>query len=97
MKIEIRLNGECREIPGALSIVELLDLFDLPKDRVAVERNRSIVPKTQWEAVAVSQDDEVEVVHFVGGGAGERSERKPDAERKRDSAQPQDWAQPLIK
>ncbi len=67
--MEIRLNGESREIPGSLSIVELLEHFDLPKDRVAVERNRSIVPKTQWEAVAVTQGDEVEVVHFVGGGS----------------------------
>jgi thiazole synthase len=71
MKIAIRLNGETCEIPASLSIVELLEHFDLPKDRVAVERNRTIVPKQQWEAVSVSQGDELEVVHFVGGGAGE--------------------------
>src|SRR2546425_6328711 len=70
MKIEIRLNGETREIPAPLSIAELLDHFDLPKDRVAVERNRSIVPKQQWEAIALAQGDELEVVHFVGGGSG---------------------------
>ena len=71
MAIAIRLNGETREIPGSLSIVELLDHFELPKDRVAVERNRAIVPKPQWETVSVSQGDELEVVHFVGGGSGE--------------------------
>src|SRR5439155_26725730 len=49
---------------------QLLEHFDLPKDRVAVERNRSIVPKPQWETVAVGQGDELEVVHFVGGGSG---------------------------
>src|SRR5439155_13746683 len=70
MSIEIRLNGETRKIPAPLNIVELLDHFDLPKDRVAVERNRSIVPKQQWEAIAVAQGDELEVVHFVGGGSG---------------------------
>jgi thiazole synthase len=69
MKIEIRLNGESREIPGPLSIAELLDHFDLPRERVAVERNRSIVPKLEWENVALGQGDEVEVVHFVGGGS----------------------------
>ena len=79
MKIEIRLNGETRELPAVLNIRELLEHFDLPKDRVAVERNRSIVPKLQWEAVDVSNGDELEVVHFVGGGSGhERSECKPD-------------------
>ena len=70
MKIEIRLNGETHEIPESLCIAKLLDHFDLPKDRVAVERNRSIVPKPQWESVSVSQGDELEVVHFVGGGSG---------------------------
>jgi thiazole synthase len=70
MKIEIRLNGETREVPAALNISQLLDHFDLPKERVAVERNRSIVPKPQWEIVAVGQGDELEVVHFVGGGSG---------------------------
>src|SRR6266568_884626 len=73
MKIEIRLNGETHELPGSLSIAQLLERFDLPKDRVAVERNRAIVPKPQWETVAVSQGDELEVVHFVGGGSGNGS------------------------
>src|SRR5207244_4846573 len=70
MKIEIRLNGEACEIPEPLNIAELLDRFELPKDRVAVERNRSIVPKQQWETIALANGDELEVVHFVGGGSG---------------------------
>src|ERR1043166_1441479 len=70
MTIEIRLNGEKQQLPASLSIVQLLEPFDLPKDRVAVERNRAIVPKPQWETVAVGQGDELEVVHFVGGGSG---------------------------
>src|SRR6185295_11358509 len=70
MKIEIRLNGETQELPAALNIAQLLEHFDLPKDRVAVERNRSIVPRPQWENIALSQGDELEVVHFVGGGSG---------------------------
>jgi thiazole synthase len=70
MKIEFRLNGELHELPQSLNIAQLLEHFDLPKDRVAVERNRSIVPKPQWDNVAVAQGDELEVVHFVGGGSG---------------------------
>jgi thiazole synthase len=68
MTIEIRLNGERQQVPASLSIVQLLDHFDLPKDRVAVERNRAIVPKPQWESVSIGHGDELEVVHFVGGG-----------------------------
>src|SRR5438874_12398279 len=70
MKIEIRLNGKACEIPEPLSIAQLLERFDLPKDRVAVERNRSIVPKPQWDRVALNQGDKLEIVHFVGGGSG---------------------------
>src|ERR1051326_5761231 len=70
MSIEIRLNGEARQIPAPLSIAELLDYLNLPKEYVAVERNRSIVPKQKWETAAVHHGDELEVVHFVGGGSG---------------------------
>ena len=69
MTLQIRLNGETCEVPSALSIRALLDHFDLPKDLVAVERNRAIVPKVQWERVSVESGDELEVVHFVGGGS----------------------------
>jgi thiazole synthase len=70
MKIEIRVNGESCELPSSLSIAQLLEHFGLPKDRVAVERNRGIVPKLEWDAVRVGNGDELEVVHFVGGGSG---------------------------
>ncbi len=70
MNIEIRLNGEAREIPAPLSIAELLEHLDLPKDHVAIERNRSIVPRQKWQIVALEQGDELEVVHFVSGGSG---------------------------
>jgi thiazole synthase len=70
MKIEIRLNGEAHELPASLNIAQLLEHFDLPKERIAVERNRNIVPRPQWESVSVSAGDELEVVQFVGGGSG---------------------------
>jgi len=69
MAIEIFLNGESREVPGSMNVVQFLDFFSLPKDRIAVERNRSIVPKTDWERVNVTTGDKLEVVHFVGGGS----------------------------
>jgi thiazole synthase len=70
MAIEIRLNGEVQALPASLNVVQLLDFFGLPKERVAVERNRAIVPKSSWESVVVVPGDELEVVHFVGGGSG---------------------------
>lgn len=69
MGIEIHLNGETRELPAALTIAQLLAHFDLPRERVAVERNRSIVPKSDWEKISLVAGDQLEVVHFVGGGS----------------------------
>src|SRR5438132_11581304 len=70
MKIEIRLNGEKHELPQSFNIAQLLEHFDLPRDRVAVERNRAIVPKEAGAAIAGAQGDELEVFHFFGGGSG---------------------------
>jgi len=70
MAIEIRLNGEAQELPTSLNVTQMLDFLGLPKERVAVERNRSIVPRSAWERVVVGQGDELDVVHFVGGGSG---------------------------
>jgi thiazole synthase len=68
MTIEIRLNGEAQKLPASLTVLQLLERFGLPQERVAVERNREVVPKAKWESESVSSGDEVEVVHFVGGG-----------------------------
>ncbi|MDM7923471.1 MAG: sulfur carrier protein ThiS [Pyrinomonadaceae bacterium] len=66
--VTIYLNGEKREIEQPVSVDRLLDLFSLPKQRVAIELNRLVIRKEDWEKVAVNSDDRIEVVHFVGGG-----------------------------
>ena len=40
----------------------------LPGDRVAVEHNGEIVPRSNWTETALNNGDRLEVVHFVGGG-----------------------------
>jgi thiamine biosynthesis protein ThiS len=66
--ITIHLNGEAREVPEGLTLTELLSWLKLPADRVAVERNREIVPKSRWPQTSIQSQDRLEVVHFVGGG-----------------------------
>lgn len=70
MAIEIRVNGETRSLAQPLNVLQLLDLLEVPKDLVAVERNRQIVPRSEWPTIVVAAGDELEVVHFVGGGSG---------------------------
>jgi sulfur carrier protein len=67
--MEIELNGERRQVPQDATLAEILMFLGLPRDRVAVELNRSIIRKTDWESCRVEAGSEVEVVHFVGGGS----------------------------
>lgn len=65
--ISITLNGEPREIaPG--SIIALLDALDIPPTKIAVERNREIVPKSLFAETDLCEGDQIEIVQFVGGG-----------------------------
>jgi len=68
MLISIRVNGEKREVPSELNLDLLLDEFSLPKQRVAIELNNSVVRRVDWPKTIVRDTDKIEVVHFVGGG-----------------------------
>lgn len=68
MAIRITVNGEAREIPEGLEVPALLSHLGLPADRVAIERNLEILPRSKWGATAVQPGDRYEIVHLVGGG-----------------------------
>ncbi len=68
MPVRFQLNGESRDIPGPLTIREMLAFFELPAERVAVERNHAVVPRSNWNETRVEREDRIEVVQFVGGG-----------------------------
>ncbi len=70
MEIAITLNGEPRRLAAGTSIAGLVESLALPAGRVAVERNRTIVPRSDWAATGLADGDELEIVHFVGGGSG---------------------------
>jgi sulfur carrier protein len=66
--MEVVVNGERREIPEGLSVAALIEHLGMPLDRVALERNRDILPRTHWKSTLVQPNDVFEIVHFVGGG-----------------------------
>ncbi len=65
--MSITINGEPRSV-AAGTIADLVAALGLPIAKVAVERNREIVPRSTLGAVMLSDGDELEIVHFVGGG-----------------------------
>ena len=66
--IQVVVNGETREVPPGLGVTALLSHLGLPSDRVAIERNLEILPRSQWISTAVLPGDRFEIVHLVGGG-----------------------------
>ncbi len=67
--IEIMVNGEPRRVAAGLNVAQLLAALDIEASRVAVELNRRIVRKPEWESVVVEPGARLEVVWFVGGGS----------------------------
>ena len=66
--ITIQLNGALREVAAGLNVRNLLNALGIDPQRVAVELNRQIIRKADWDSTAVENGAEVEVVTFVGGG-----------------------------
>jgi thiamine biosynthesis protein ThiS len=66
--MRITLNGEAIDIAEGSTIAGLLEHLQLQRERVAVEVNLDIVPKTAYDGHGLSDGDRIEIVHFVGGG-----------------------------
>ena len=68
MAIQVRLNGERRELPGGLTVQALLAHLGVKAVRVAVEVNETVVTKDRYATHQVAAGDSIEIVAFVGGG-----------------------------
>ena len=66
--MEIYINGERRQVGEGTTVRSLLRDLSLPETRVAVERNRSLVRKTEFDDTVLGEGDRIEIVTFVGGG-----------------------------
>ena len=67
-EIEITVNGEPMRLPSGASVADLLERLRVATPRVAVERNREILPKSRYDATPLADGDAFEVVELVGGG-----------------------------
>lgn len=72
--MNLTINGANRVV-AADTLSALVAQLGMKLDRVAIELNRQIVPREQWAETKLRDGDQLEIVHFVGGGsaAGVRS------------------------
>lgn len=66
--LTVTLNGEPRTLDTEVSVSGLLSLLGLDTRKVAVERNMEIVPRSAYAETMLVAGDELEIVHFIGGG-----------------------------
>ena len=66
--VTVTVNGAARQMPADASVQTLVEALGLTGRRVAIERNGTIVSRSQWTEVTLLPDDRLEVVGAVGGG-----------------------------
>ena len=64
----LEINGETRTIAPVSNVRMLLETLGISGSHVAVEVNRKIIRKGEWEHTPISNLDRIEIVQFVGGG-----------------------------
>ena len=67
-QIQIVVNGHEHKVPSGLTLSNLLLHLNIDPQRVAVELNRSIIRKPDWETTTIEDASNLEIVQFVGGG-----------------------------
>ena len=68
MTITIQLNGESQAVPQSCTIADLINELSLEKERIAVEVNQEIVPRSTFVEHQLNAEDKVEIVRAIGGG-----------------------------
>lgn len=66
--LELTLNGEPQTMDQPLSVAGLLARLGIESRKVAVERNLEIVPRSLYAETWLAAGDQLEIVHFIGGG-----------------------------
>jgi thiamine biosynthesis protein ThiS len=65
--MKLVINGQ-EQTFAPITLAKLVEHLGMKPDRVAVELNRNIVPRSEWPETHLAEGDHLEIVHFVGGG-----------------------------
>ena len=67
--MHLLINGKDHDdLPDGLSVATLIAHLGLPERKIAVERNREVVPKSAYAETMLVTNDQLEIIHFIGGG-----------------------------
>ena len=67
-KIKIKVNGKNVIFDKNKSIAILIKKLKIPLNKVAIELNKKILDKKKIKKIKLNNNDNIEIVHFIGGG-----------------------------
>ena len=67
-KIKIKVNGKNMTFDSQSFLHQLVNDLKIPLKKIAIEFNREIVDKKRIKKIKLKNNDEIEIVHFIGGG-----------------------------
>ncbi len=66
--MNITVNGKTHNVPDSCTAKTLIDLLNMQNDKIAMEVNRDIVPRSQYAEFSFNENDKIEIVRAIGGG-----------------------------
>jgi len=64
----IQVNGESQDIPDHCTAQKLVEILQMQNDKIAMEVNLEIIPRSTYSNFFLNQNDKVEIVRAIGGG-----------------------------
>ena len=68
IKIKIKINGKPKIIKEKTKLLDFIRDLKVPLNKVAIELNREIIDKKKLKQISLKKNDQIEIVHFIGGG-----------------------------
>ncbi|MFA5500814.1 MAG: sulfur carrier protein ThiS [Candidatus Omnitrophota bacterium] len=66
--MQIKINGKNETVQNSLNLGEIILGKGLTPEHIVVEHNYNIIAKEEWDKIAVKDNDNIEIISFVGGG-----------------------------
>ena len=66
--LELTINGEQRKINKSQNLADLVKELDIEAPNFAIALNQQVVPRSKYESTPIKENDQIEIVHAVGGG-----------------------------
>jgi len=67
--MELVINGEKQQLPDGINAAQLIEHLGLANERLAMEVNREIVPRSTFDTHTLKPGDQIEIVRAIGGGS----------------------------